>query len=380
MTPPFSNAEKFLLVARQVCFVLWYIPVALLHSSLVAWDRGLPLRLFLICGVFNVVLAVLRPREIQFLCTSTQETYRAWMRRNTSKKEIAGAFPSQLSLDIEPLGGGASLLWVGDRRTAKKVVLFFHGGGFITPLLPGHMEICWRACVGAGTESGTEVAVAILEYTLYPAATYPTQLRQASSGLSHLLSSGFLPQDIIIGGDSAGGKLTAQLLCHVVRSHPELVPIHLDSPLAATFLISPWLSRYTDDQSYAENGSIDMISSKSVGEMVRRLCGDPHEMKSEKSELASRAFPLDMEVPCFEGLGVATRQMYVTVGYHEVFREQCMSYVRQVRRFNPEMKVQFDVQEKFAHDFLLLEGLEERSGECMLAMKEWMKSLLMEDV
>ncbi|KAH7000207.1 Alpha/Beta hydrolase protein [Ilyonectria destructans] len=380
MTPPFSNTEKFLLVVRQVCFVLWFIPIALLRSAIFAWARGLPLRLYLICGVLNVVLGVLRPREIQYLCKPTQEAYKEWIRRKILEEETTDGFHSRLSLDIEPLEeGNSSLLWVGDRRRAKKVVLLFHGGGYITPLLPGHLEICWRACVSAGIEMGTEVAVAVLEFTLYPSATYPVQLRQAAGALSHLLSSGFRPQDIIIGGDSAGGNLTGQLLCHLVRPHPEAVPIQLTTPLAASFFISPWLSKYTNDRSYAENGSIDMVSATSVRNTVEDLCGYP-DMLSEKNELASRSFPLDMEVPCFEGLDSATSQMYVTVGYNEVFREQCISYVRQVRHFNPGMKVQFDIQEKLAHDFLLVEGLEERSGECMEAMKVWMKSLLIEEV
>ncbi|KAF7552170.1 hypothetical protein G7Z17_g4495 [Cylindrodendrum hubeiense] len=296
------------------------------------------------------------------------------------KEEAVYAFPSRLSIDIEPLEeGNSSLLWVGDRHRAKKVVLLFHGGGFITPLLPGHLEICWRACVGAGIEMGTEVAVAVLEYTLYPSATYPTQLRQAASGLSHLISSGFLPQDIIICGDSAGGNLAAQLLCHIVRPHPDAVPIQLATPLAASFFISPWLSKYTNDRSYAENGSIDMVSAASVGNTVKQLCGYP-DMEVEKNELASRAFPLDMEVPCYEGLSSATSQIHVTVGYNEVFRDQCTLYVRQVRQFNPGMKVQLDIQEKLAHDFILLEGLEERTGECMEAMKAWMKPLLIDKV
>ncbi|KPM35677.1 hypothetical protein AK830_g10889 [Neonectria ditissima] len=380
MTSSFSNADKVYLVLRQVCLVLWLIPLALLHSAFVAWTRGLPLRLYLICAVLNLVLGRLRPHEIQYLCDTTQETYRSWMQVKTSDANTSHTSAGRLGLDIEPVGkNNCSLLWVGNRRTAKKVVLFFHGGGFITPLLPGHLEICSRVCVDAGVEMGTEVAVAVLEYTLYPAARHPVRLCQAASALSHLLSSGFLPQDIIIGGDSAGGCLAAQLLCHLVRPHPEAEHIQLSQPLAAVFLISPWLTRHTNDRSFTENNSIDMISATSINNTIMELVG-PADIMVEKSELASRAFPLDKDVPCFEGLGPVVKQMYVAAGQNEVFRDQISFYVRQVQRCNPGIKMRFDLQPKLAHDFILLEGLEGRTGECMEAMKEWMKGLLAEEL
>lgn len=283
----------------------------------------------------------------------------------------------RLRCDIQPLDEGhSSILWVGDRNRAKKVVLFFHGGGYIAPLLNAYMEFLCRAYITAGIEAGTEVAVAILEYSLSPGAQYPTQLCQASSALAHLLSSGISPGNIIIGGDSAGGNLTAQLLCHMAWPHPEAVPIELAEPLAGVFLISPWLSTRTTDRSFAENGSID-LSASFVRIITAELLGPDWE--EEASDRFSHAFPLDTKHPWMDKLATMTNKMYLSVGYQEVFRDQCVEFVDKVREANPSMELQFDVQEKMAHDFIILEAHEKRNRDCIEAMKKWVKSMLVED-
>ncbi|KAL6358946.1 hypothetical protein LRP88_09144 [Fusarium phalaenopsidis] len=235
------------------------------------------------------------------------------------------------------------------------------------------MEFLWRTYITAGIEADTEVAVAILEYSLSPGAQYPTQLCQASDALAHLLSSGFSPRNIIIGGDSAGGNLTAELLCHMAWPHPEAVPIKLSEPLAGVFLISPWLSTRTTDRSFAENGSIDMVSASYVRVVTAEFLRPDWE---EASDHFSHAFPLDTQHPWMDKLATLTNKMYLSVGYHEAFRDQCVEFVDKVREANPSMELQFDLQEKLAHDFIILEAEEKRNGECIEAMKKWVKSML----
>ncbi|KAH6985321.1 Alpha/Beta hydrolase protein [Ilyonectria destructans] len=377
MAPPLSKPEKFYFVLRLACFTPLLVLVAVLRTTFIALTHGLPLQVYVICALLNVVMRNLKVREIQYLCRSTRDTYTKWICRKRVKAGGVDRPDDRLSHDVEALADGkSSLLWVGDRRNARKVILFFHGGGYIAPMLPGHLEWCWRAYVTAGIEMRTEVAVAALEYTLYPDAKYPAQLCQASTALSHLLASGFQPQNIIIGGDSAGGGLASQLLCHLVQPYPEAAPILLTKPLAGVFLVSPWLTRYTVDQSFAENSSIDMLSAATVN----RFTTDLFEYTGMDKEHPCLAFPLDLEFPCFDRFNTVTTQMFVTAGYYEVFREQCIRFVNEVRLLNPKMSVRFDIQDQMAHDFILLEGLAESNGECMQEMKEWMKGLLAEDI
>lgn len=273
----------------------WQIFFSVIRSFSIAWARGIPSRLFLVCGAVKILLGNFSPRQIQYTSLSTKDAYKSWIEQNIAKNKKAGNTEAieRLHYDIEPLEDGhSSLLWIGNRRKAKKTILFFHGGGYIAALLPGHLEWCWRAYVSAGVEMNTEVAVAVLEYTLCPEARYPVQLRQAVSALTHLLSQGVRPRDIIIGGDSAGGNLTAQLLTHLLEPHPTVPRVVLSEKLLGAFLVSPWLSRHTNHASFTENSWIDMLSGPTVDKCVKELLGlartDENYAKS-----ATLAFPLD---------------------------------------------------------------------------------------
>ncbi|KAH6972883.1 Alpha/Beta hydrolase protein [Ilyonectria sp. MPI-CAGE-AT-0026] len=377
MASPFSNADKFRLAFR-FCQAPFYVSAYVARATVLAGLRGLPLRDYVLCGVYKALQDVFDARETQYLCPPTKEVYKSWVEVEISKlspgadSEKAG----RLSCDIEPLeDGNSSILWLGDRNKAKKVVLFFHGGGFTTPMLTSYMEWLWRSFIVAGIEAETEVAVAILEYTLCPVARYPMQLRHAASGLSHLLASGIPPENIIIGGDSAGGNLTGQLMCHLVWPHPEAVQSNLAKPFAGVFLISPWLTKETNDRSFVENGSIDMLSADFVKSIIGVVVGY-NDWETRSTEECSHLFALDMEKPWMHRLSALTNQMYVSVGYHEVFRDQCIDFVGQVQKSNPEMELQFDLQETMAHDFILIEGDDKRNGECIEALKKWTKSVL----
>ncbi|EXM14660.1 Alpha/beta hydrolase fold-3 [Fusarium oxysporum f. sp. vasinfectum] len=369
MSPAFSTGEKLWLLPRLTCLGI------ALRSLLISLARGLPIRRYLSCAVVRVFLDTFTPRQIQYLSPSTKKTYEIWIERKVSKAETVGnaEIIGKLQGDIEPLeDGNSSLLWLGNLHKAKKVVLFLHGGGYISPILPGHLEWCWQAYIAAGMETNVEVAVAVLQYTLCPEARYPVQLRQAVDGLSHLLASGFHPEDIVVGGDSAGGNLTAQLLCHLAQPHPVVRKVELSQPLAGSFLVSPWLSRLTSHASYSENGWIEMLSGPIMDRCAEALLGSEEAQQS----YADLAFPLDTKSSRLSGLNNVVSQLYVTAGDQEVFRDQIIAFVHRVRKLNPTLKVQFDFQQKCAHDFILYEGQDEYSGECMKAMKLWMIDLL----
>ncbi|KAI8721551.1 Abhydrolase-3 domain-containing protein [Fusarium sp. LHS14.1] len=382
MPVPFSTWEKLKLAFRLTCLAPWQIFASIVRTLSIAWARGVPSRLYLVCAVVKVFLGTFSARQIQYLSLPTKEAYKSWIKQKAAKEKKIGNTDTieRLSHDVEPLeDGNSSILWIGDQRKAKKVVLFFHGGGYISPLLPGHLEWCWRAYIAAGIEAKTEVAVAVLEYTLCPEARYPVQLRQAASALTHLLSQQVRPGDIVIGGDSAGGNLTAQLLSHLVEPHPTVPRVALSEPLQGAFLVSPWVTRHTNDASYMENSWIDMLSGPTVDKCTKELLGDtPTDESYDKSAIL--ACPLDGGKSWMKGITSILDRMYVTVGSHEVFRDQAAAFAHEVQYSNPELNVQFALQTRQAHDFILLEAQQERDGECILEMREWMKDVLAREV
>jgi acetyl esterase/lipase len=303
------------------------------------------------------------------LSLPTREAYKKWIQQQTKEAEKIRhrQHVTRLVYDREVLEDGkSSLLWIGDRKQAKKVVLFFHGGGYAAPITTGHLDWCWRSFVLAGIEKGVEVAVAVLEYTLIPEARYPVQLRQAASGLACLLQKGIPSQDIVIGGDSAGGQLTAQLLCHLLQPQPTIPEITLVKPLAGAFLVSPWVAQSTDDASYRENAWIDMLPTTGIVSFTKELLGPD-------TKPAISAFPLDRVESSLAGMTSVLSQIYITAGAHEIFREQVVSFKDRVKLLNPDLKLRFQCYENCAHDFIVIEN---EDGECTQDMKRWMLDLL----
>jgi acetyl esterase len=89
-----------------------------------------------------------------------------------------------------------------------RVVLYFHGGGFIVGGLDSHDSICAELAAGA------DVAVVLLDYRLSPEHVYPAALDDAEAAYDDLCDS---HQAVILAGDSAGGTLVAALCLRLRR-------------------------------------------------------------------------------------------------------------------------------------------------------------------
>lgn len=244
--------------------------------------------------LLRLMLGCLKPRYLQNVESTTLGRYKRWVA--SKKKKLAVENPqmaARLNDDIEPIWGhDASLVWLGDRRKASKSVVFFHGGGYIAPITGGHLDWCWNSYVAGGPGDKDDVAVAIVQYTLCPQARYPVQLRQVCAGLAMVLEKGISPSNIIVGGDSAGGNLTGQVIRHLSEPHPGIQPIGLSEPIAGAFMVSPLVDGRPDTQSFRDNHSVDMIFSS----LCVRSCDEMfHPRPGDMSIEEMRALELPME-------------------------------------------------------------------------------------
>lgn len=371
-SPSLPNAHEVPIVPISVLFNV-------VRCLVLAWSRGLPLRFFVACGFIRVVYRRLTPRQVQLLAPSTLQVYRSWIPRRLARARKAheSAVISRLGQDIETLPDGrSSIMWLGDRRKATRFVLFFHGGGYVTWLTQGHLEWCLRTYILA--DEKVEVAVAVLQYTMCPAAQYPVQLQQASAALAHLLSSGIDPGQIVVGGDSAGGNLTAQLLGHILHPHPSVEPVRLAKPLRAAFTVSPWVSTSINTPSFRENKHIDMLSPEISVRSCRTLLEGTGYEAEERMGLGW-AMPVDTDDTWFDGLITATTALYVTVGRHEVLRDQGLVFADRIRRRNKDVQVTLEVGDNEAHDFILLEGMENIIGDATIRMRKWFSKVISDE-
>lgn len=112
-------------------------------------------------------------------------------------------------------------------QTPKRVILYLHGGGFVTGSTRTHAEMLMRLAIAADARIYTP------NYHLAPGRRYPLQIAECRAVYEALLGQGIRPQDMIIAGDSAGGNLAVT------------VPLTLRDakiPLpAAIAALSPWV-------------------------------------------------------------------------------------------------------------------------------------------
>ncbi|KAK4641662.1 hypothetical protein QC761_513010 [Podospora bellae-mahoneyi] len=354
-----------------------------LRCHLLALLRGASLKYYTLCAFNKFGLRHLTPLQLQFMRPPTVAYYKSWVRKQSiaaiKRLSTSNDTPkpedlvlSELKVDIESLHDGqSSLLWLGHRTKAKKVVLFFHGGGYAIPMLPGHINWCHRAYLLA---SPGDVAVAILQYTLVPHGKYPTQLKQAAAGLDHILKAGVKPENIIFGGDSAGGNLTCSLLSHLLHPHPDAVAVSLSRPIAGAFLVSPWVSTRTDTASYKKNNGIDMLSTPTVDSACGHLL--PENLTDE-----DRAWVMPVDLPrerqeaWFKGLDKVVSEVYITAGEQEVFLDQSVQLADVFKKVNNKLDVKVELMKSEAHDWILLEGENQHDGDATKRMRSWVRGL-----
>ena len=124
--------------------------------------------------------------------------------------------------------GGIPATWVSTPEVVKdKVILYLHGGGYIQGSITSHQDLAQRI------SRVSKAKVLILDYRLAPEHPFPAALEDSTRAYRWLVDTeGYLPQNIVIAGDSAGGGLTVATLVKL-RDERMALP-------AAAVCISPW--------------------------------------------------------------------------------------------------------------------------------------------
>jgi acetyl esterase/lipase len=95
--------------------------------------------------------------------------------------------------------------------------------------------------------------VLLIEYRLAPEHPFPAAIEDVSKAYQWLLASGIAPEQIVIGGDSAGGGLALAALLWL-RDREVVLP-------GAVVLISPWLDLALTGPSLYTRAEVDPLCS-----------------------------------------------------------------------------------------------------------------------
>lgn len=122
-------------------------------------------------------------------------------------ERVPGILPKNVSIEQENFGACTGE-WVrtGTDLDERRVLLYFHGGGYFVCSAATHRPITWRLSLTARRP------VLSLDYRQGPVHSLAESLADALAAYECLLDRGYAPRDILLAGDSAGGHLTLATL------------------------------------------------------------------------------------------------------------------------------------------------------------------------
>lgn len=161
-----------------------------------------------------------------------------------------GKFPFRLKRGFEKISynvNGVPLEIFKRKDTgSKKLVFIIHGGAFIMDVVN-----TYRILHSKISDAANGAAVAIVDYRTAPDYIYPAAHDDVMAGWEYLLKLGYLPQNIILVGDSSGGNLVLSLLLKL-RDQNKPMP-------AAAVAMSPWADLTAAGESYKRNYNLDIM-------------------------------------------------------------------------------------------------------------------------
>ncbi|KAL0952841.1 hypothetical protein HGRIS_007066 [Hohenbuehelia grisea] len=358
MPKPLQYARLSLREVITLPLILLGLPFALVGTLLsIPWSAKLkdkPWRRVVVESTFRYV-SYLTTAQAQKLSGTTSATYR---------KAVA-----KYGLDpvVEEIGEAAQLFWLGEKRS-DYVLLYIHGGAFWAPLLEPSID-CWRYVqqkLKARTNSHN-VGVAILKYSLWPEATFPTPLCQTALAINHLLASGVHPSNLQLVGDSAGANIITQVLFHILHPLDGVPSVKLSSPISGAFMISPWASLSANSPSRAKNHPFDVVTATKL-----RSWGDSI-LADVPAPLRSYIEAADAPEAWFDGIDRVVDRIFITAGGLECLRDDIVRFAEKLKTRHP--RVELVVQRGGVHDDMIMDftaGLpEDQLGELWPICIQW---------
>lgn len=134
--------------------------------------------------------------------------------------------------------------WVQAPRAVRgRLILYFHGGGFIAGSPQTHRALVAKLCLQAQSHALT------LAYRLAPEFPFPSPVRDGVDIYRNLIKGGLSPSSIVLAGDGAGGGLAFAAMLAIRNGN---LPIP-----AGIVAISPWADLSLSGMSMMTNAESD---------------------------------------------------------------------------------------------------------------------------
>ncbi|ORX67504.1 hypothetical protein DL89DRAFT_45631 [Linderina pennispora] len=243
----------------------------------------------------------------------------------------------------------------------EKIVLFFHGGGWVRGSIDTHREFAGELSQVTGTR------VVSVGYRLSPEHSFPAFVHDAYIAYCFLLKQGFRSSSIVVFGESAGGQLALSLV-HLLRGIGSPAP-------AGIVLVSPVSNLRHVKPSYGAAENFDCLVDYPLESpmSVIRIMYAPGQPLSEqmKKELES-----PLVSPIF-GSFTGFPPTLIQSGSCEFLYDDNAALYEKIKRQNPDTPgiVQHDVYDGMPHVFQLIFSYRPESAKAMDTIGSFVREL-----
>jgi len=163
---------------------------------------------------------------------------------------LLAAEPADVTYD-EGAAAGLAAIWANPARCdPEQVLVYFHGGGFVSGSKETHRKLAGHLARAAGCRA------LIPDYRLAPGHTFPAQLEDAQAVHEWLIARGHQPSKIAFAGDSSGGNIATAAALALKRDHRQLP--------GAIVAFSPWYDMEASGETFDTNAAADVAISREL--------------------------------------------------------------------------------------------------------------------
>ena len=243
--------------------------------------------------------------------------------------------------------GGIPSEWLcPNHAPTDRVLMYIHGGGFITGSTKTHRSFVSKIAFLSQT------CALSVNYRLAPEYPFPAGLEDCITAYRWLLQTGIASGKIIVAGDSSGGNLAMALLI-AMRDAGEPLP-------AGAIGISPTTDLALSGESYKTRADVDLFfgrAGRKVSAIYKNYFGDN-----------DPAHPLISPVYAdMKGLP----SILLQVGDHEVLLDDSVQFAARARKAGVD--ICFSVWPEMMHDFQLYETFIPEAREAITQIVSFIK-------
>ena len=250
----------------------------------------------------------------------------------------------------EPIDiAGVPAEWISVPESINdRVLLYFHGGGYIAGSINSHREYCVHLARASKTR------VLLIDYRRAPEHRFPAALEDATKVYDWLVSSGGInPKNIVIAGESAGGGLTIATLLKLRDDNKEL-------PVAGIPL-SPYLDLAVTGESVKNKADIDPMST----EAMLKFCAEQYLGEGDKKNPLASPLYADLK-------GIPP--LYIQVGTAELLLDDSIRFADLAKAAGVE--VSLELWDDMIHMFQMFAALAPEGQDAINKIGEFiLKSL-----